>query len=54
MVALIQDTIRRALRDELSSASSPTAGKVTVDVDRERQDHVKFPKKGVRKPTPET
>ena len=39
MARLIQDTIRRALADELLFGKLANGGKVTVDVDDAEQDH---------------
>jgi ATP-dependent Clp protease ATP-binding subunit ClpA len=50
MARLIQDTIRRALADELLFGKLATGGKITVDVDKDGKVHLEF---GPLEETPE-
>jgi ATP-dependent Clp protease ATP-binding subunit ClpA len=54
MSRLIQDTIRRALADELLFGKLANGGKVTVDVDESGKIGLKFSEEKVPETTPET
>jgi ATP-dependent Clp protease ATP-binding subunit ClpA len=54
MSRLIQDTIRRALADELLFGKLANGGKVTVDIDESGKITLKFSEEKVPEPTPET
>ncbi|MDE2286706.1 MAG: ATP-dependent Clp protease ATP-binding subunit ClpA [Burkholderiales bacterium] len=54
MQRLIQDTIRRALADELLFGKLTSGGRVTVDLDAQDQVQLTFPANGSARPEPET
>ncbi|HXC41120.1 MAG TPA: ATP-dependent Clp protease ATP-binding subunit ClpA [Burkholderiales bacterium] len=54
MARLIQDTIRRALADELLFGKLNNGGKVTIDVDAAGKVTLKFDEEKVAEPAPET
>src|SRR5690242_2997091 len=54
MSRLIQDTIRRALADELLFGKLANGGKVTVDIDESGKITLKFSEEKVPEPAPET
>ena len=54
MSRLIQDTIRRALADELLFGRLSSGGKVTVDIDADGKVTLKFEEEKVPETTPET
>ncbi|MBU6493800.1 MAG: ATP-dependent Clp protease ATP-binding subunit ClpA [Burkholderiales bacterium] len=54
MQRLIQDTIRRALADELLFGKLTSGGRVTVDLDAQDQVRLTFPANGSARPEPET
>ena len=54
MSRLIQDTIRRALADELLFGKLANGGKVTVDIDDAGKITLKFSEEKVPETTPET
>jgi ATP-dependent Clp protease ATP-binding subunit ClpA len=54
MSRLIQDTIRRALADELLFGKLASGGKVTVDIDESGKITLKFSEEKVPEPAPET
>ena len=53
MSRLIQDTIRRALADELLFGKLANGGKVTVDIDQSDKITLKFSEEKVPETTPE-
>ncbi|TAL56545.1 ATP-dependent Clp protease ATP-binding subunit ClpA [Pandoraea sp.] len=53
MQRLIQDTIRRALADELLFGKLTNGGRVTVDLDEQDQVQLTFPASGSARPEPE-
>ncbi|AHB04720.1 MULTISPECIES: ATP-dependent Clp protease ATP-binding subunit ClpA [Pandoraea] len=53
MQRLIQDTIRRALADELLFGRLTSGGRVTVDLDEHDQVQLSFPEDGNTRPEPE-
>jgi len=52
MSRLIQDTIRRALADELLFGRLSSGGKVTVDIDADGKTRLRFAEKQKKEPTP--
>ena len=54
MARLIQDTIRRALADELLFGRLANGGRVTVDIDESGKITLKFAEEKVPETTPET
>jgi ATP-dependent Clp protease ATP-binding subunit ClpA len=54
MSRLIQDTIRRALADELLFGKLANGGKVTVDIDTDGKTTLKFSEEKVPEVAPET
>jgi ATP-dependent Clp protease ATP-binding subunit ClpA len=52
MARLIQDTIRRALADELLFGRLSNGGKVTVDIDADGKSQLLFEEKKKKEPAP--